>query len=92
MAFRTKKERLQVSALGTVLAIILGVVGYLNRESILPKPTAGDAGLAAPARILIPESLPTGIFERDDFKALRRFGNVPVKPTQKGSTSLFNEL
>lgn len=93
MAFRSKKEQQQIVILGVVLVLIVGGLLYVYRESILPKPVVTeDAGLVAPPRMEVPSQVEQDVFTRPDFVDLVEFGDVPVKPLQKGSTKMFDEI
>ena len=93
MAFRSKKEQQQIIILVVVLALIGVGLLYVYRDSILPKPVVTDgAGLATPERMEVPTELQEDIFSRKDFIELEEFGDVPVKPLQRGSTKLFDEI
>ena len=93
MAFQSKKERQQIIILIVVLCLIAIGLLYVYKDSILPKPVVTDgAGLATPERMEVPTELQEDIFTRKDFAALEEFGDVPVKPLQRGSTKLFDEI
>lgn len=93
MAFRSKKEQQQVSLLVAVLVIIFGALGFFYRGVWLPRAVITDGGgLAPPPRIDVPATLSDEVFNRQDFRALKKFGDVPVRSQVKGSKELFQEL
>ena len=92
MAFRSRKEKQQVIILIVVLTIIVGVLAVVYRESWLPHAVTSGAGMPPPKRIALPSAVPTDVFDRPDFIALKKYGDVPVKPLNQGSTDIFKEL
>ncbi len=79
---KLKKEQQQVVLLVAVLAIIVGVLVWFYRDKFLPHPTGEATLLAPPSRLTIPRASGDKLYERDDFKALKRFADVPVRALQ----------
>lgn len=79
----SEKEKKQLVMLGVMLLVGLGILGYVFREKLLPQAT-GTAALPPPAsHITLPDLTGSAaLFERDDFKQLKRFGAVPIRPTE----------
>lgn len=66
--------------LGAVVVITLGALLYGFRGKFLPKPVGEAVLLIPPPRIVLPAANEGSLYERPDFQALRRFGDVPVRP------------
>ena len=64
----------------SVLAIIAIALLYMYRDKLLPRPTGEAVLLAPPPRLTIPRGGGDDLYEREDFKTLKRFGDVPVRP------------
>jgi hypothetical protein len=78
---KMNKEKQQVVMLVAVLAIIVVVLLFFYRDRFLPRPTGEAVLLAPPPRMSVPAAAGAdALYERKDFKALKRFGNVPVRP------------
>lgn len=87
---KLKKEQQQVVILAVVLVVIVGVLGYFYRDKFLPRPTGEVILLAPTMRLTIPRASGDKLYERDDFKALKRFADVPVRALQtEGSPEPF---
>lgn len=83
---KMKKEQQQIVMLVAVLGIIAVVLIFFYREKFLPRPTGEAVLLAPPPRLQIPPGGGDALYERDDFKALKRFGDVPVRPLETGGS------
>lgn len=78
---KMKKEQQQVVALGVILGIIVVVLLYFYRDKLLPHPSGEEGGLPPSApRLSLPTSLDDKIYERPEYKTLKQFGDVPVRP------------
>lgn len=78
---KLSKEKQQVIALGTVLAIIVVVLLYFYRDKLLPRPTGEETALPPSSpRLSLPTTLEDKIYDRADYRALKQFGDVPVRP------------
>lgn len=87
---KLKKEQQQVVLLVAVLVIIVGVLAWFYRDKFLPRPTGEATLLAPPARLTIPRASGDALYEREDFKGLKRFADVPVRALQtEGSQDPF---
>jgi len=83
------KEQQQVAMLGVIMAIIAGVGLWYFRASILPQPD-GLAGMPViGAGEYVPSVDQQEVYARKDFKALRRFGDLPVRPRGAGNPDPF---
>ena len=78
-----------------VLAVAAGVLFYFQ---ILKPGQINEYGISSDLqkeyssfRIFKNLSLDFSIFNRVDFKNLRTFGEVPVKPSPSGKTNLFSK-
>jgi hypothetical protein len=84
---KLKKEQQQVYMLVGVLAVILVVIVYLYRDKLLPRPAGEAVLLAPPPRMAVPRADgAAALYDRKDFKALKRFGDVPVRPLGTGGS------
>jgi len=82
-----KKEQQQIVMLVAVLGIIGIVLVFFYRDKFLPRPTGEAVLVAPPPRLNIPPAGGDTLYEREDFKALKRFGDVPVRPLETGGSS-----
>jgi len=87
MPAKSKKEQQQIVMLGVVLALIGAVLLYSYGSRLIPQPLAGEAPPPEGKRIVIPPSAGNALYERADFKSLRQFGDVPVKPLRSGGSA-----
>jgi hypothetical protein len=81
------KERKQVAMLQAVLGITAFVIAYMYRGVFVPNPEGGELALPAADRVIIGPSAGSDLYERKDFKDLRRFGEIPVKPLRAGGSA-----
>ena len=85
-----RKERTQVILLIALLVVIIGAVGYYYRGSLLPRSAVSAKGYTSPVHLMLPAvTQDMGLFQREDFKKLRQFGDVPVKAVQLGPNDPF---
>lgn len=78
---KMNKEKQQVMMLVGVLVVILVVLLYFYRDKFLPRPAGEAVLLAPPPRMSVPRADGAeALYERKDFKALKRFGDIPVRP------------
>lgn len=84
---KMNKEKQQVVVLIGVLVVIVVVLLYFYRDKFLPRPAGEAVLLAPPPRMAIPRADGAeALYERKDFKALKRFGDVPVRPLGTGGS------
>jgi hypothetical protein len=78
---KMKKEQQQVVALGAILGIIVVVLLFFYRDKLLPR-ASGDGAALPPAapRLSLPTTLDDKIYDRTEYKSLKQFGDVPVRP------------
>ena len=69
----TKKDRMQLIAIGAIALIALTVLVYSYRDSFLPKPDRGSAPTAA-RRQAVPVLIDDSFFSRQDFRELKTYG------------------
>lgn len=88
---KMNKEKQQVVMLVAVLGIIVVVLLFFYRDKFLPRPTGEAVLLAPPPRMTVPAAIGAdALYERKDFRALKRFGDMPVRPRgASGSTDPF---
>ncbi len=77
MAF--SKAQRQTAILAAILGAILLVLAFFYRDQFIPQPETQPSS-AAVARLVIPASDVNALTTRDDFRALKRFGVIPVQP------------
>lgn len=80
------KEAQQKLMLYAVVVIAAGVLVFMFRDRLLPRPIGGSMPTAESARVDIPAPADKALFERQDFKDLRVFGDLPVKPVRGGGS------
>ena len=87
----SEKEKKQLIMLGAMVAVGLGILGYVFRDNLLPQATGGLDVAPPGARIVLPNFKGSEeLFERRDFKELQRFGDVPVRPTETPPKNPFS--
>jgi hypothetical protein len=80
------KDKKQALTLGALLAVLLGVGGYMFRDSIIPRSSGGVP--PAPLRMTVPNvSDSDPFFERQDYRDLRPTVGVPVQAIKVDSKS-----
>jgi hypothetical protein len=73
-------QKKQLLALIVIGIIILGVVAFMFKDSLLPKAIGGGL-LPTSKHVIIPESEDYQVlFDRPEYKALQRSADVPVRP------------
>jgi hypothetical protein len=84
------KEKKQAIILAVTLAGIVGALLYFYRTAFFPQPVRLSPDLPVPQR-LREYAGSDEVMRRDDFQALERFGDVPVRPVapSQSSTPLF---
>jgi hypothetical protein len=75
---KMKKEQQQVLMLSVVLGLIGAVLLYFYWDKLLPRPE-GEELAPPPARLLVPGVDDKAFYERQDFRSLKAFGDVPVR-------------
>ncbi|KPJ85505.1 hypothetical protein AMJ57_02900 [Parcubacteria bacterium SG8_24] len=89
------KEKKQIAALGVILVVILGIMGYMYRDRLLPAPSAVAPAPAAVIPGAVEADLVAGIdiyrllIARSDYKSLKQYGDIPVRATVKGTERIF---
>ena len=88
---RNLKQQQQVIVLSALLAIIVGVLLWQYGNRFLPPPESLPAqGLAN--RLRLPPKIPSALFDRRDYAALKTFGDVPVRPLRSEPSNPFAEI
>lgn len=84
------KQRTQIVALAIIVVAILGVLLFMFRDRVLPR-GVGGAPIPPTKMIDIPNAADyQALFDRPDYKMLRRDGDVPVQPVgDVGNRDLF---
>ncbi len=80
--------------LGVLVAVIIGVALYANREAFMPELDTGPSIVIAPVtRQTLPmKGAYDDLFDSVTFKSLKAFGDIPVTPGKLGSEDPFGEF
>lgn len=77
---KDKKQQQQVTMLVAVVAIIVGVIIYFYWAKLLPTPvTDGSVPKPSAPRLNVNTGEYGKLLDRQDFRSLEAFGDVPVK-------------
>lgn len=78
---KMKKEQQQVVALGAILVIIVAVLLFFYRDRLIPRASGDGVSLPPSAtRLPLPTTFDDKIYDRSEYKGLKQFGDVPVRP------------
>lgn len=74
-----------------MLQVFLGltalVLAYIYRGVFIPAPEGAMLPPPAVGRVLLAPSVGAALYARQEFKDLRRFGDLPVKPHSAGGSN-----
>lgn len=87
------KEKKQMIMLGALVAVIVGVGLYMNREAFIPESTGPSVVILPVTRYSVPpEGAYDRLFKNPAFMALKAFGDIPVVPGKMGTEDPFGEF
>ena len=86
MALTMDKDTRQRIMLYATLVVMVVAAAVLLRDRFIPTPIGGALPSSTVERLQPFSAVEGTIFDRQDFKDLRRFGDVPVKPVHGGGS------
>lgn len=83
------KEKKQMIMLSVLILAIIGVVIYFYWDRLIPSKGTGAELPARTTRLKIDMEGAEKLFEREDYKMLTEFGQIPIQPSSLGNDTPF---
>ncbi len=84
-----EKEKQQILFLAMLIVGIIGVIVYFNYDQLKPRAILGSDIDLPKAELQIDIEGAKNLFKREDYKGLKEYGVVPVRPMGLGNDRPF---